>query len=164
MQVEEIFDFDCAAEVVMRMFGNEEYYRDKYRRLGGPQPEFLDVQSNADRIVITMRHDLDTSAFALPAIARKRLGQRVTLKQTDSWQLAARTGRISIRAQGLPIAADMDLRLVEQETGARLILAFEVRAKLPMFASKVERAVADGLLQRMQTELAETARMTPDYK
>lgn len=163
MRFEETFDFDCSASILMRMFGDDAYYRDKYRRLGGPQPEFVDAQSAADFFSITMRHSLDTSAFALPGVVRKGLGERVILEQTDRWSLADRTGRIDVRAQGMPVSATIDLRLLEQEPGSRLILVFEVRAALPMFTGKVERAVADALVRRMRDELAETARMAPDY-
>lgn len=163
MQFEETFDFDCSAATIMRMFGDGDFYREKYRRMGSPQPEFVETQCANGCFSISMRHDLDTSAFTLPALARKRLGNRVELTQDERWYLDDRSGHMDIHTASMPVEASIDLRVLERESGARLILHFDVRARLPVFASKVEKAVADGLLRRMRDELEETARMAPNY-
>jgi len=163
MQFKQTFDFECSAATLMRMFGDDAYYREKYRRMATPQPEFIGMQGEGDEFSVSMRHELDTAAFKLPALARKHLGAHVTLLQTDCWNLAAGTGHIDIATDDLPVTAALDMYIAEQENGTQLILAFDVRAQLPVFAGKVEKAVADGLVQRMREELVQTAQMAPAY-
>src|SRR5699024_7556608 len=140
------------------------FYHEKYRRLGGQQPEFLDTQRDDGRFSISVRHTLATDELPLPDFVSKRVGGHLTLHQTDVWQLATRTGRIEIDIESTPLNMGIDLQLVERDAGARLILAFDIHADVPLLGKRIERAVAEPMTRRMRHDLEETARMAPEYQ
>lgn len=163
MKFEESFDFDHRASTVMRMFGDEAYYERKYQRLGGRPPEVLDCQRGDGRFSITVRHMLDPEAMPFPDFMKKRIGDRLVLRQTDAWQLDAHTGRIEIDIRSTPVHISIDLQLVDREPGARLKLAFDIRADVPLLGRKIERAVAEPITRRMRADLEESRRLAADY-
>lgn len=163
MKFEESFDFDHRAATIMQMFSDKDYYVRKYRRLGGPEPELVDCQSDEGRFSITVRHGLDPSAMPLPGFMKKRIGNRLVLRQTDAWQIDARTGRIEIDIESTPAHISIDLQLIDRDTGARLNLAFDIRADVPLVGKKIERAVSEPIIRRMRADLEESARLAADY-
>lgn len=163
MQFEDQFDFDASADAVMQVLTQPACYVEKYRHLRGPAPQVVEHHGDAERFTITLQHTLAAEQLSLPAIARKYLGQQLTLEQTDSWQLASRRGRIDIDLAGAPVCIGVDLQLLEHEAGARLILAFDVRANVPLFGHKIERALEGPIAHRMRADLEQTARMAREY-
>lgn len=162
MQFEETFDFDSGASTVASLFSDSDCYREKYRRMDAQEPEFLDSQLTDGHFSISMRHVLDTSELPLPTFIAKRLGDHIDLYQTDTWNIDARTGHTEIKLQSAPLEIDIDLRLVERDTGSRLILVFNIRADVAMFGGKIEQAVADAMARRMHRELEQTAKIAAD--
>ncbi|HLQ86000.1 MAG TPA: DUF2505 domain-containing protein [Salinisphaeraceae bacterium] len=163
MQFDDQFDFDCAAATLLRMFSDPGYYRAKYERLGGPQPEFVAHKLENDVFTITVRHVLTVADLQLPSFARKLVGETLVLRQTDTWQLDSGRGQIDVEIESKPITTRIDLALDEQGHGTRLIMAFTIAADLPLIGNKVERALADGLKQRLHDDLQVTAAMVEDY-
>ena len=103
MKFEETFDFDYPAEVMLRMFTDQDYFLDKYERLGGRKPELVDSQKTDDRFSITVRHALDANKLSFPDIIKKRVGDRIMLRQTDVWNVASQSGRIDIDIEKAPV-------------------------------------------------------------
>lgn len=163
MKFEESFDFDHSAAVIMRMFSDQDYYVRKYERLGGAMPEVVDYQSSEERFSITVRHTLDPQTMPFPDFMKKRIGDGLVLRQVDAWQINARTGRIEIDIASTPVHINIDLQLVDRDAGARLKLAFDIRAHVPLIGRKVERAVAGPITRRMHTDLEESKCMATDY-
>ncbi len=163
MKFEESFDFDHSAAVIMRMFTDKDYFLRKYERLGGAAPELIDCQSDEDRFSITVRHALDAQTMPFPDFIKKRLGDRIMLRQTDAWQIKARTGRIEIDIESTPVDIDIDMQLVDRDAGARLKLAFDIHADVPLVGKKVERSIAEPITRRMHADLVESKRMAADY-
>lgn len=164
MKFEESFDFDHRASTIMRMFGDKDYYLRKYQRLGGREPRLVDCQNSDGRFSITVRHTLDPEAMPFPDFIKKRIGDRLLLRQTDAWQIDACTGRIEIDIESTPVHTSIDLQLVDRDAGARLKLAFDIRAEVPLIGRKIERSVAGPMTRRMYADLEESRRLAADYE
>lgn len=162
-QFEDTFDFDCGAATIMRMFSDRNYYLDKYRRLPGDEPEFVDDSHDDDHYSISVRHTLEMNELPLPDFAQKRVGRQVMLNQTDAWQITTRTGRVEIDIESTPVSIVIDMQLLERDAGSRLTLAFDIRADVPLIGRKIETAMADPIKRRLHADLEETARMAGDY-
>src|SRR5699024_6651678 len=99
----------------------------------------------------------------LPDFARKSVGSQVVLKQTDSWQIESRVGRIDVAFESKPISTCIDMHLETRGAGSRLKLAFDIQADVPLIGKKVEKALAEPLQRRMHDDLKVTADMAGDY-
>ena len=164
MKFEETFDFDHSAATMMRMFTDQDYFLHKYERLGGGRkPELVDTQKSDTRFSITVRHALDANKLSFPDIVRKRIGDRVMLRQTDVWEIAKQSGRIDIDIEKTPVDIAIDLRLSEHDGKARLTLNFDIDAQVPLVGGKIEKAIAGPITDRFHRDMVLSNEMASDY-
>lgn len=163
MKFQETFDFDYPADIILRMFGDKAYYLAKYEKMGGDAPEVLDSESGDDRFSITVRHGLDASRLKFPDFIKSRIGDRLYLRQTDSWQLDQAQGRLDIEIERAPVEIASKLNLTGTGNGSRLILDFDIKASVPLVGGKIEKAVAGPISRHLQKDLTLTNRMAADY-
>lgn len=163
MKFQETFDFDYPAEIILRMFGDKDYYLAKYEKMGAEAPEVLDSESAGNRFSITVRHALDASRLKFPDFVKSRIGDQLYLRQTDAWQLDAGEGRLDIEIERAPVEIGSQLNLTEAGKGSRLILEFNIKASVPLVGGKIEKAVAGPISRHVQKDLALTNRMAADY-
>lgn len=163
MKFQETFDFDHDVDTIARMFGDRDYYLDKYARLGGRQPELVDCNKEGDDFSITVRHALDATQLSFPDFVKKRIGDHVILNQTDAWQLDKRDGRIDIDIEKTPVTIGIAMKLVDNQGSARLELAFDISADVPLLGGQVEKAIAKPITRRMQDDLELSRKMAEDY-
>lgn len=163
MKFEETFDFDYPADTIIRMFSDEDYFLAKYERMGGRKPEVVSSEKTDERFSITVRHAMDASKLSFPDIIRSRIGDRIMLRQTDSWQIPNRSGRIAIDIEKAPVDIAIDMKLSDRDGKAQLALAFDIDAQVPLLGSKIEKALAGPITQRMHRDLRLSNKMAADY-
>jgi hypothetical protein len=163
MKFEETFDFDHPAATMMRMFTDKDYFLAKYERLGGRKPEFVDCQKSDDDFWITVRHALDANKLSFPDMIKKRVGDRIMLRQTDLWDIPKQTGRIDIDIEKTPVDITIDMVLSEQAGKAQLTLKFDIDAQVPLLGSKIEKAIAGPITQRLHRDMELSNQMASDY-
>lgn len=164
MKFEESFDFDHDLDTILTMFSDKAYYLQKYERLGNAMPELIDSQGGEDHFSITVRHALDAQQMAFPDFIKKRIGDHLMLRQTDAWTLSQRSGRIVIDIEHTPVEITIDMALVDNSGNARLKLAFDIDAHVPLLGSKVEKSIAGPITRRMHRDLRVTNEMAADYR
>lgn len=163
MKFEETFDFDYPAETMMRMFTDQDYFLTKYERLGGRKPELVDSSKTDERFSITVRHALDANKLSFPDIISKRIGDRIMLRQTDTWHVPDRSGRIDIDIEKAPVEITIGLSLSEHSGKARLTLRFNIDAQIPLLGSKIEKSIAGPITERLHKDMVLTNEMASDY-
>lgn len=164
MKFEETFDFDHDVDVLLRMFTNETYYMDKYEQLAGRRPELVGSDKTDNEFSITVRHALDATKLSFPDMLKKRMGDRIFLRQTDRWVVDQSAGRIEIDIEKAPVDIAIDLRLAENGPGkSRLTLLFDIDAKVPLLGSKIEKAIAGPITQRTRKDLALSNEIAANY-
>lgn len=163
MKFEETFDFDYPADVIMRMFGDKDYYLAKYQRMGGNAPELLDHKESADTFEITVRHALDAANLKFPDFIKSRIGDSLYLKQTDTWHASRKSGRIDIDIEKAPVDVRIDMMLADRDSGSRMTMNFDIKAGIPLIGGKIEKAVAGPMTKYTLRDLALTNKMASDY-
>ena len=163
MKFEETFDFDHSVETVMNMFTDETYFLAKYERMGGRKPELVNCDKKDDHFSITVRHALDASKLSFPEIIQKRIGDRLMLRQTDAWDIPRQSGRIDIDIEKTPVDIKIDMRLSDDSGKARLKLAFDIDAQVPLLGSKIEKAIAGPITERFKHDMKISNKMAGDY-
>ena len=163
MKFEQTFDFDYPADVVLRMFGDKEYYLAKYERMGGDRPDVIDSQAAGPDFSITVRHALDAANLNFPDFLKSRIGDHLYLRQTDSWNLAKHHGRIQIEIEKTPVHIDMQLVLSDRGESSQLKLTGDIKASIPLIGGKVEKAVEGPITRHIRKDLALSNKMAVDY-
>lgn len=163
MKFQETFHFDYPADVILRMFGDKDYYLAKYRKMGGDAPEVLASESSGDHFSITVRHALDASRLKFPDFVKNRIGDKLHLRQTDAWQLDQGEGRLDIEIEHAPVAVDSRLKLTDSGNGSRLVLDFNIKASVPLVGGKIEKAVAGPISRHLHKDLTLANEIAADY-
>ena len=163
MKFEETFDFDYSLETVMTMFTDENYFIAKYERMGTHKPELVNCEKKDDHFSVTVRHALDANRLSFPEIIQKRIGDRVMLRQTDAWDIPRRSGRIDIDIEKTPVNIAIDMRLTDDSGKARLKLAFDIDAQVPLLGSKIEKAIAGPITERFKRDMQISNKMAAEY-
>lgn len=163
MKFEQTFDFDYPADVVLRMFGDREYYLAKYERMGGDRPEVIDSQAAGPDFSITVRHALDAANLKFPDFLKSRIGDKLYLRQTDSWNLAKQHGRIQIEIEKTPVKIDMQLTLADKGESSQLTIQGEIKAAIPLIGGKIEKAVEGPITKHTRKDLIVSNKMAADY-
>lgn len=163
MKFEETFDFDYPADVILRMFGDKDYYIAKYERMAGQTPEIVNHVAEGDKFSITVRHALDAGNMKFPDFIKSRLGDNVQLEQTDAWQLNQARGRIDIKIDKAPVDIHADLHISDHGSGSRLQLIFDIKASVPLIGGKIEKAVAGPITRHTQKDLRMSNELAAGY-
>ncbi|GAB3681660.1 DUF2505 domain-containing protein [Salinisphaera aquimarina] len=164
MKFEETFDFDFDADTILRMFSDEDYYLKKYETLGGRRPKLLDSEKTDAHFMISVRHALDATKLSFPDMLKKRIGDNILLRQTDTWELAKSVGKIVIDIEKAPVDITIGMTLEDRGSGkSQLRLAFDIDAQIPLLGGKIEKAIAGPITQRTHKDLELSNRMAVDY-
>ncbi|NNC22670.1 DUF2505 domain-containing protein [Salinisphaera sp. USBA-960] len=162
MKFQDRFAFDHPVARMMHVFTDVDYYRRKYDRLGG-NPAIESSADDGDRFEIVVRHELDTSGSKIPDLLRKRIGDRLNLRQQEIWTRSNRTGRVHIDVVGAPASAELVLHLRDAGDGAELHLDFDIEVAIPLVGSRVEKGIAGPITRHMHKDLRLTNKMAADY-
>ncbi|MGG5174050.1 DUF2505 domain-containing protein [Pseudarthrobacter sp. J1763] len=144
---------------VTETFVNEDFLRHTSELVGGTLTSVTRQGELNGEFVITVVRTLPTTR--LPEIAKKFVGESLTVTQTESWSAPAADGsrqaNISLKVAGAPVDVSAVQKLVAEGTGTRIDLDGKVSSSIPFLGSKTASAaepmVAKGLkLQASQAQ------------
>lgn len=144
MQFTQTLDYGRDSDTVIKMFGDKDYFVRKYELLKARSFEVVNHELNGDRFSITMKVTLPMSA-PVPGFAKKFIADSVTLVETDTWDLAAKTGRIELDIKGAPVDASGTMRLTDSGDGAVNTIDWTVKCGVPLVGKKIEKLIADDI-------------------
>ncbi len=162
MNFKEFYYFDHPATRMMRVFTDPDYYSRKYDRLGG-KPWIEASHDDGDRFEILVHHQLDTSGSKIPDLLRKRIGDRLGLRQREIWTRSTQNGHVHIDVANAPASADLALRLSDIPQGSQLLLEFNIEVSIPFVGSRVEKGIAGPITRHMHKDLQVTNDMAASY-
>jgi len=146
--------FDAAPSDVFAMLTDEGFLERKAQATYALSQEST-VTRDGDTATVKQMREL--SGEELPDYARKFVGDRLTLHQTDQWRESAtdgsRPGTISVRISGAPVTLDGTTSLTPaDDDGTEYQLWGRIKASVPFVGSKIEQTVHDALLSAVRTE------------
>lgn len=154
--------FDKPAEAVIRMFTDRDYFVRKYEELGFSNVEVLDHSQDGDDFSITCRYEAPSDA-PIPGFAKKFMGETNVVTQTDEWNAASMTGRLTAEIEGLPAKVGAAMRLTDDGDGSVNTLDWTISCGIPLVGGKIEKLVAEDIRSKSSTDQAKTAEILEDY-
>ncbi|HVT36340.1 MAG TPA: DUF2505 domain-containing protein, partial [Nevskiaceae bacterium] len=107
MKFDDKHSFDKPAATVIKMFSDQKYFERKYKDLGGWDINVLECEKSDKKFRIKVRYTMKSNV-PLPEFAKKFVPDTAVITQTDSWDIASRTGRLEADIKGAPVKVAAD--------------------------------------------------------
>lgn len=154
--------FPRGADVVIRMFTDEDYFLKKYEMTGATNIELINVTHEGDQFSIEVRRDMPADV-PLPGFAKKFVSDTMAVVQKDNWDTSSLTGRLDIDIKGLPVDVGCNMKLVDGGDSATLQLEFEANSSVPLLAKKIERLILDDILAKFDADTSAGVELLANY-
>lgn len=144
---------------VTEVFTDREFVRHVSEKVGGTL-ESLTVDGDIAGAfkVVAVR---SVPATRLPDLAKKFVGQKLTVTQTEQWQAPAADGSrhadVSLKVSGAPVDATAVQRLIAVPEGTRVELEGNVTSSIPFLGGKIA-AAAEPMVGKALNVQAQEAR------
>lgn len=127
---------------VAATFVDEDFLRHTSEYVGGTLESFAIDGDIAGAFTATIVRTLPTTR--LPEIARKFVGEKLTVTQTEKWEAPAadgsRASNISLKIAGAPLDVTAVQRLVAEAGSTRVELEGSVSSSVPFLGGKIAEA------------------------
>lgn len=158
MKYRETIDYPISCAEVFRHFGAPEFFLRKYEMQGATHLHVDAAEFSETGFSITVTRHVPVEVD-IPAFARSRVPDHVTLVQTDSWDIANRRGHLDIRFRHLPVHVTCALTMADTASGARETLDFDLRVNVPLIGGKLEEILARDLRLKFAKDTEATLRL-----
>ncbi|MEO6997855.1 MAG: DUF2505 domain-containing protein, partial [Terracoccus sp.] len=92
----------------------------------------------------------------LPDFAKSLVGQTLSTTETWEWGDASpdgeRHGRLTVEVKGTPLALRSTVELVGNGAGSVVTIDGELKASIPLFGGKIEKASAPAVVGALRSE------------
>ncbi|HKU29390.1 MAG TPA: DUF2505 domain-containing protein [Arthrobacter sp.] len=149
-----------AVDRVTATFIDEDFLRHTSEFVGGTLESFTIDGDVAGAFTTTTVRTLPTTR--LPEIARKVVGESLTVTQTEKWDAptadGSRTSHISLKVSGAPLDVTAVQRLVAEGGNTRVELEGTVSSSVPFLGGKIADAAEPmvGKALKIQAQQAES--------
>jgi hypothetical protein len=127
---------------VTATFVDEDFLRHTSEYVGGTLESFAIEGDIAGAFTTTTVRTLPTTR--LPEIARKFVGEKLTVTQTEKWEAPAADGsrvtNIALKISGAPLDVSAIQRLVAEDGSTRVELEGNVTSSVPFLGGKIAEA------------------------
>ncbi|WP_026534895.1 DUF2505 domain-containing protein [Arthrobacter sp. H14] len=127
---------------VTEVFTNEDFVRHISEKVGGTLESLKIDGAITGPFKLTAVRTLP--ANRLPDFAKKFIGQKLTVTQTEQWEAPAADGsrraNVKLKVSGAPVDASAIQRLVPTAEGTRVELEGDVKSSIPFLGSKIAAA------------------------
>ncbi len=154
--------FSKSVDKVWAMYSDRAFFENKYKATGCTNIEVLDHKSSDKGFSITVRYDAKSDA-PVPSFAKKFMAERVTVTQTDSWDAATKTGKISTEIKGMPVQLMADMKLETSGQGAVNKMNWTLTSGIPLVGGKLESIVAEDVKIKSARDQVASAKLLADY-
>jgi hypothetical protein len=118
--------YPASSDVVIKMMTDRKFFTDR-----------LDLQGIKEYEVVD--HKFDGKSFSI-TIKRKITAINVT--SVESWNVAKKTGRITVDLAGMPMEVSCDTALKDDGSGCVLTYKWDIVSKIPLVGGKIEKQFA----------------------
>jgi hypothetical protein len=162
MQFNEKHSFEKPAATVLRMFSDKAYFERKYKELGFTSVQVLEHSADARKFRIKVRYLAPNSA-PVPDFARKFLGEKNEVTQSDTWDLEKKTGLLTAEIKGVPVKVSAEMVLKDEGAGSTNTLKWNLSCGIPLLGGKLEQIVGGDIQSKSKTDLAKSRELLKGY-
>ena len=153
MKISETITYAAPPETVYAMVSDVAFQERKCVEAGAHRHEAAVSPAGDGTRVVTKR---DLPADDLPDFARSIVGSTLSVTETYEWGGAAgdgsRSGTLTVEVAGAPVAMRSTIRLARSGSGTQITIDGDLKASIPLFGGKVEKAAAPAVIDAIRSE------------
>jgi len=147
---------------VWKMYSDRAFFERKYKESGYANIEVLDFQSSAKGFSITCRYDAGSDA-PMPDFAKKFIGERISVTQTDTWDAATKTGKITTEIKGAPVKVTAEMKLEGDAKSATNKMRWTLSCGIPLVGGKLEALLGEDVKVKSARDQKVSSKILADY-
>ena len=153
MKISETITYAAPAETVYAMVTDRAFQERKCVEAHAQRHEAAVSPAGEGARVVTKR---DLPADDLPDFAKSIVGPTLSVTETYEWGAPAadgtRTGTLTVEVAGAPVAMRSAVRLAPAGGGTQITIDGDLKASIPLFGGKVEKAAAPAVIDAIRSE------------
>jgi hypothetical protein len=118
--------YPASSDVVIKMMTDKKFYTDR-----------LDLQGIKEYEVVN--HKSDDKNFSITI--KRKIGP-IGVTSVEAWNLAKKTGRITVELQGMPMDVSCTTSLADAGKDCVLTYVWDINSKVPLVGGKIEKQFA----------------------
>lgn len=153
MQITKTFEYAAPPARVFAMLADPAFQARKCEATH-PIRHSESVTPKGDQTELVTRRVVATDSF--PDFAKSMIGAQIAITETIMWSRASvdgsRTGTISLGIGDAPIRMTGTIRMAPSAVGTRIDIDGDLKAKVPLIGSRIEKAAAPSIVDAIDTE------------
>jgi hypothetical protein len=153
MKISALIDYAATPHEVFAMLADEDFQNHKCAATGAHRYT-VSITERDGRTIILSTRDMPSDGF--PSFVKSMVGDTLAVTETQDWGPpntdGARHGRLTVEIAAAPVALHGTLSLAAGGQGCVESVNGELRAKIPLIGSKVERAAAPAVQSAIRVE------------
>lgn len=154
--------FAKGVDKVWAMYGDRAFFEKKYKATGCTNIQVLDYKKTEKGFSITVKYDAKSDA-PVPDFAKKFMGETVSVTQTDAWDAATKTGKITTEIKGAPVKVTADMKLEASGKGAVNKMVWTLSCGIPLVGGKLESILAEDVKVKSKRDEAASQTLLEGY-
>ncbi|MHA7141719.1 MULTISPECIES: DUF2505 domain-containing protein [unclassified Arthrobacter] len=148
------------AATVTGVFTDEAFLKHVSEHVGGTLKSVTVDGDTAAAFTLTAVRTLPTKR--LPEMARKFVGDSLTVTQTEQWAAplpdGSRVAKITMTVAGVPLTVDAEQRLVAVDAATRVELTGTVSSSIPFMGAKIASAAEPMIGKALNLQASEASK------
>lgn len=153
MKISETMTYAAPPATVYAMITDPAFQERKCIEAGAKKHEVAVTPAGEGSRVVTRR---DLPADGLPDFAKSIVGPTLSVTETYEWggpaADGARTGTLTVEVAGAPVAMRSAISLAPASGGTQITVEGDLKASIPLFGAKVEKAAAPAVVDAIRAE------------
>lgn len=151
--------YPVSSAAVLKMFGNKEFHTRKLDAMGYKY-RVLDSKAAGKEFSISIERKVPMDA---PALIKRLIPAETVVVNEESWNAAAKTGRVKVMPKGVPVEVSCTAALKDEGKGCVITYNWDVSAKVPLVGGALEKFVVSDLDKRLAQETAASVALAKDF-
>lgn len=152
--------YPVPSAVVIRMFTDKAFHTRKLDQMG-IKYKVLEHDSSPKEFRIRIERKVPMNA---PGVVKKLFGAETTVVNDESWNPAARTGRVKVMPQGVPVEVSCTASMKDEGGGCVISYDWDINARVPLIGGAVEKFVIGDMEKRADEETQVGIGLAKDYR
>ena len=163
MQYNDQHRFKQSVDALTAMYFTQRYHEEKYRLMKATEVSVLSCTDTPERFEISVRYTT-TSDAPLPDVAKKVIGESITVTQTDRWDRKALKGSLQIEIKGAPVKIGAEMLVKPDGQGSANHFVWEVKCGIPLIGGKIEKVLMEDVKIKATADAKRSQQLLDGWK
>lgn len=153
--------YPAPADTVLKMMTDRGFHERKLGALGLAKYQILDHAFDGQDFRIKIERKVPVQA---PGMVKKALAPETTVVSEESWNLAARRGRVAVAPQGMPVEMSCEVSIADDGSDSVITHRWNIEAKIPVVGGTLEKFIVSDMDNRAAEETRVAIELLQAYR